>query len=80
MRIAQWLEDDCIPPPIGAVGTITEPADEDGDYFVVFEGYPWAAHDPGWFTPLWAVVPIAGGCCASQLATEPEKTLQFGNS
>ncbi len=33
-------------PPIGAVGTIYEPMDADGDYGVMFDGHP-CPHPPG---------------------------------
>jgi hypothetical protein len=59
LLIGTWEWFDCIPPPIGAVGEITEPIDEDGDYLVLFPEHPCPVGDePDWFAPHWALVPI----------------------
>lgn len=61
MLIGQMMEVDCIPPPIGAVGEITEPLDEDGDYFVLFEEYPCPWGEPDWFVPPCFLIPLDDG-------------------
>lgn len=61
MLIASWLETDCVLPPIGAMGEITEPLDEDGDYLALFDGYPCPYGEPDWFVPAWALIPIDDG-------------------
>jgi hypothetical protein len=40
MLIATWPEDECVPPPLGAIGEIAEPMDLEGDYYVLFPDYP----------------------------------------
>lgn len=48
-----------VPPPIGAVGEVTGLLDEDGDYLVLFPGFPCpAGAEPDWFAPQWALIPI----------------------
>jgi hypothetical protein len=58
LLIATWPEYDCVPPPIGAVGEITELMDEDGDYFVLFPDHPCPHGEPDWYVPPWAIIPI----------------------
>ena len=58
MLIAHWPE--CVElPPIGAIGEIAEPLDDEGDYYVLFPEYPCPVdHEPEWFCPPWALIPI----------------------
>ena len=59
MVVASWHESECIPPKIGSTGVITEPIDRDGDYYVLVDGYPCPVdHEPEWFIPSWALVPV----------------------
>jgi hypothetical protein len=59
MLIATWPEDECVPPPLGAIGEIAEPMDLEGDYYVLFPDYPCPVdHEPEWFVPAWALIPI----------------------
>ena len=59
--IGTWEEFDCVPPPIGSIGEITEPMDEDGDYFVLFSEWPCPHGEPDWYVPHWALIPIDDG-------------------
>jgi hypothetical protein len=61
LLIGTWREVDCTPPPIGAIGEITEPLDEDGEYFVLFPSWPCPWGEPDWFVPAWALIPIGDG-------------------
>lgn len=48
-----------VPPPIGAMGEVTGMLDEEGDYLVLFSGFPCpAGSEPDWFAPQWALIPI----------------------
>lgn len=58
MVIAIWRETDCVPPPIGAMGEITEAMDCDGDYFVLIPEWPCPNGEPDWYIPHWALIPI----------------------
>jgi hypothetical protein len=48
-------------PPLGFVGEIIEPRDQDGDYNVTFPDWPCWDGTCDWFTPHWAIVPIDDG-------------------
>lgn len=52
------LIDEAPPPPIGAVGEITEPLDFDGDYFVLFQDHPCPNGEPDWYIPATFLIPI----------------------
>ena len=58
LLIATWVETDCVPPPIGSVGEITDPMDIDGDYFVLFPDWPCPHGEPDWYVPAWALIPL----------------------
>lgn len=48
-------------PPIGAIGEITEPMDQDGDYFVLFPEYPCPVNEPEWFVAGCMLIPLDDG-------------------
>jgi hypothetical protein len=60
MTIATWYENPpLVPPPIGSTGTIHEPLDSYGEYYVLFDDFPCPTdHEPEWVTPHWALIPI----------------------
>lgn len=58
LLIGQVDVSDCPPPPIGAVGEISGPIDEDGDYFVLFPGFPCPWGEPDWFVSASMLVPL----------------------
>jgi hypothetical protein len=51
----------CKPPPIGAVGEITEPMDEDDDYFVLFPEHPCPVGEPDWYVAACMLIPLDDG-------------------
>lgn len=59
VRLISHEPDDYLP-PIGTIGTIGEPADEDGDCYVIFLGWPCPAPPgSGWYVHWSQLAPEA---------------------
>lgn len=47
-----------VPPPAGSVGSIAEPIDCDGDYFVLFDDFPCPVGEPEWCVHHTLLIPL----------------------